>query len=370
MPRHQKNIQEIIWKGIYYQTLEYCRITSHSGYTIDGIIVGMIEKEPLSLRYRVVLDAQFRTQHLSVFRRGKRLNLFELRRSASGWHDYQGKHLPEFDACIDIDIVLTPSTNTLPIRRLSFIPQVAQEIHVLYINPVTQSRQVNVQVYTQLNPELFRYQNPDSGFTALLPVDAFGIVGDYGNIWKRLYPAPGLPNGAPVGASDRFTKALAATPSNAAVSSPKLLYQPLLGDWEVTVVEADAGARKDAVEQWYFSAIREDQAIQEVIRFPAFPAPGTSHSPDQPYETTIRSYDAGKKQWTIHGFAPAKWHTNTVVGYGSADQIIEEGRDENGDHVRQRFFDIGTDSFQSIRERSPDGGITWFTAAEFFARRK
>lgn len=370
MPKHQKRIQQIIWKGLYYQTLEYCLFTRNSGYTIDGTILGEIANEPWSMRYQVVLDAAYRTRFLSVFQEGRRLNHFELRRSATGWHDHLGKHLPEFDACIDIDIALTPSTNTLPIRRLSFIPQVPQEIKVLYIDPVTQSRRVDVQVYTQLELGLYRYRNPDTGFTALLPVDAAGIVGDYNGLWRRLYPLPDLHRSTPVAATEGFTNAGSGSASSPAVLEPERLYQLLLGDWQVMLVEPEAGGQQNAVGQWYFGAIMEDQVIQEVIPLQSLPALETGLSPDQRYRTTIRRYDALKKQWAIHGFEPGKRDTNPAIGYGSADHIIEEDQDANGVLVRQRFFDMGSESFQCIRERSTDGGTTWFTVVEFFARRK
>jgi hypothetical protein len=41
---------------------------------------------------------------------------------------------PEFDECIDVDIPLTPFTNTLPINRLELLQQEQREIKVVYID--------------------------------------------------------------------------------------------------------------------------------------------------------------------------------------------------------------------------------------------
>ncbi|HEY7358005.1 MAG TPA: putative glycolipid-binding domain-containing protein, partial [Ktedonobacterales bacterium] len=63
---------------------------------------------------------------------------------------------------------------------------------VAYINIPTLSLSPAMQRYTCLEarPEggRYRYENTASGFTAELTVDAAGLVIDYAELWKRLWP--------------------------------------------------------------------------------------------------------------------------------------------------------------------------------------
>ena len=93
------------------------------------------------------------------------------------------------EARTDIDIMTTPFTNTLPIRRLALPPDAATVLRVVYIRIPELSVEAFDQEYTRLDPAMpprrFRYRSLASGFTAELAVDAGGLVIDYPGLWRR-----------------------------------------------------------------------------------------------------------------------------------------------------------------------------------------
>jgi hypothetical protein len=111
----------------------------------------------------------------------------ELRANGIGrWSDAGGTWIPALDGCIDVDISLTPSTNTLPIRRLAIGRGGSADIKVAYILAPELSLRAGPQRYTHLADRLWRFQSIDSGFTADLSVDAEGFVVDYPGLFRRV----------------------------------------------------------------------------------------------------------------------------------------------------------------------------------------
>ncbi len=103
-----------------------------------------------------------------------------------------GRALPDLTGCTDVDISLTPLTNTLPIRWLSWSPGVACDLDVAYLDvPELTVRPVR-QRYTLLGREelrgedLYRYES--GSFRADLQVDDDGYVTGYPGIWRRIGP--------------------------------------------------------------------------------------------------------------------------------------------------------------------------------------
>src|SRR5207248_2737406 len=107
------------------------------------------------------------------------------------WSTASGEPLPALDGCIDIDITVTPFTNTLPIRRLNFTPGTSTEISVVYIElPQLQfapARQRYTCLNTTASGSVYKYEGLETGFTAELQVDSDGLILNYPNLWKRVW---------------------------------------------------------------------------------------------------------------------------------------------------------------------------------------
>jgi uncharacterized protein len=164
---------------------------------VDGVAAvaeGRVEADlgegRFTLDYRIVCDEGFRFAeaqlHLSGPGGERRL---AIAREPGGWL-VDGLGRPDLDGCAEIDIMVTPFTNTLPLRTLHFVPGQARRIRVAYVSVPDLSVTVQEQDYTQLGattrPGRFRFHSVDSGFVAELGVDEDGLVLDYGSLWQRL----------------------------------------------------------------------------------------------------------------------------------------------------------------------------------------
>lgn len=90
-----------------------------------------------------------------------------------------GKTQHQFKGCIDIDIPLTPFTNTLPIRRLQLDKGGEGKIQVLYLDLLAQEIRSVQQRYQRLSEDLYHYENVPNDFEADIRVDEFGFVVNY-----------------------------------------------------------------------------------------------------------------------------------------------------------------------------------------------
>jgi hypothetical protein len=107
------------------------------------------------------------------------------------WVDSAGGAILDLDGCIDVDISTTPFTNTLPIRRLRLQSGQSADLPMVYIFVPTFQISRTMQRYTCLEsgPEgsSYRFEDIESGYNVVLPVDASGVVLDYPELFGRVW---------------------------------------------------------------------------------------------------------------------------------------------------------------------------------------
>lgn len=109
-------------------------------------------------------------------------------------HLKEGKRqpAPELDGCTDVDIVSTPFTNTLPIRRLRLAVGESADIRAAWVDVPSLEVSVSNQRYTRLDPangvDRYEFVELDSGDAYQLTVDEDGLVIDYENFAERVAP--------------------------------------------------------------------------------------------------------------------------------------------------------------------------------------
>lgn len=184
--------RDIVWEWANRPGLEHLSLDiAPDGITADGMVLVALDRRTVRLRYRVRCDARWRVGEASLAldqEDGPQRSLTLTREATEGWR-IDGAPRPDLDGCRDIDIMVTPFTNTLPIRRLDLPPDAATAIRVVYIRIPELTAAAVDQEYTRLDPATpprrFRYRNLDSDFVAELAVDADGVVVDYPGIWRR-----------------------------------------------------------------------------------------------------------------------------------------------------------------------------------------
>jgi hypothetical protein len=171
--------------------------------------------------------------------------------------------------------------------------------------------------------------------------------------------------------SPMFVKALCAPGPLPERAEKMRLYEPVLGDWEVEVIDyAPDGRRLTSRGEWHFAWVLEGRAIQDVFIVPPLESrrPGQATANNR-YGTTLRVYDPAADVWRITWINPVSGiHTN-LVARREGNEIVHEGNDGDGSRMRWIFSDITPTTFRWRGERSTDEGKTWQKDVEFFAKR-
>lgn len=177
----------ILWSGRAYYSLENCLINSgNEGNRITSTIVGYYEEKIYKVDYRIETDARWHTQLLEIHCVHHH-HAFStlLQADAHGHWTLNGMPVPELDGCIDVDIAVTPFTNTLPIRRLQLQHQENREISVVYCDVLARNVRRMSQQYTCLSDTAYHYRNVPNDFEATIRVDRSGLVTDYPELFVR-----------------------------------------------------------------------------------------------------------------------------------------------------------------------------------------
>jgi uncharacterized protein len=158
-----------------------------TGIVADAVVLANVENHALAVRYQILCDPTWRVRKLEIARVGDEHPL-ELAGDGSGnWTDGSGVAQPQLRGAIDIDISVTPFTNTLPIRRLSLKTRQSAEILVVYIKLPRLDITTDRQRYTCLEPDRrYRYESVDSDFTREIEVDKYGLVTTYPGLFRRV----------------------------------------------------------------------------------------------------------------------------------------------------------------------------------------
>jgi hypothetical protein len=186
--------RDALWSRTDGAGTEHLRLVEDAaGVTAESVVVGASDGEPLRIRYLLDCDREYRVRRVRVVSLGRESNSVNLRSDGAGnWTDDRGDEIPALDGCIDVDISVTPFSNTLPIRRIALEPRESTEISVAYVAVPEMRVEVAQQRYTCLDPITedggrYRYESLSSGFAAELPVDSDGLVIDYPGMFERVH---------------------------------------------------------------------------------------------------------------------------------------------------------------------------------------
>jgi hypothetical protein len=182
----QKNI---LWTGIAYHSLENCLLTiTDKGAVIHSTIVGIYADTLYKIEYRLSTNPYWETTFLEIKSQlYNTIEIIDLRKAGNGGWYVNGQSDATFDGCIDVDISLSPFTNTLPINRLKLSENAAAQIKVLYVDVLGQKKTSVQQKYTRLSPTDYRFENVPNDFEAVISVDDVGLVVKYPGLFARTY---------------------------------------------------------------------------------------------------------------------------------------------------------------------------------------
>jgi uncharacterized protein len=181
--------RQLIWQRAGEDaSLEYAYVTESSGsFGCSGVVIATHQGQPMYVEYQFNCDGDSRTRKVEVrqtFEEGRRY--LSLESDGKGTWLSDGKSLPHLQGCTDIDLGITPSTNALPIRRLSLPVAGRERIHAAWVRFPMLEVATAEQEYERLASRRYRYKSLASGFEAVLDVDDLGLPVVYAGIWRRV----------------------------------------------------------------------------------------------------------------------------------------------------------------------------------------
>ncbi len=177
----------ILWTGREYYSLENCVISkTETGSEINSAIVGRYEHKIYRVEYLIKTNDKWETTYFQLKTQvSNKREVLNYSSNGKGNWTANGKPVIEFNGCIDIDIPLTPFTNTLPISRLKLSVHESRQIEVLYLDILNNEIKPVRQNYRRLSQNEYKYENVPNDFEAIIMVDESGFVVDYPELFVR-----------------------------------------------------------------------------------------------------------------------------------------------------------------------------------------
>jgi hypothetical protein len=166
------------------ETDEHCTLTLRDGgLSLVGTVLGAEGGVPVRIEYRVLADGSGMTTAAHVRDlRGFEQRAITLERDVKGNWRVDGVVVRALKSCIDVDLGCSPSTNTLPIRRLGLGIGASKTIQAAWLRFPELTVVKAAQTYTRVDEFTYRYAS--GTFEADLTVDDDGLVAAYAE-WRR-----------------------------------------------------------------------------------------------------------------------------------------------------------------------------------------
>jgi hypothetical protein len=150
----------------------------NEGWTISG----NVDRE--RVQYVVRLSATWQVRQFLLFRDLEDPDLWLATDGTARWGEMNGAHRVELDGCYDIDLVCTPLTNSLPIRRLPLHVGDSAELPIVVIDVETLDVRAAAHRYMRLDTHRWAFDNADDSVE--FEVDQHGLLIDYPGRFRRI----------------------------------------------------------------------------------------------------------------------------------------------------------------------------------------
>lgn len=177
----------VLWTGRAYYSLENCLVnTKEDGTEITSVIVGSYENALYRVEYQIKTNPDWETVSFEIkCQHDNKITSYNFQSDGTGNWNNNGVPVANFKGCIDIDISLSPFTNTLPIKRLRLPLRKPEQIKVLYIDLLKKNIKAVQQKYTRLSDTTYQFENVPNDFDAVITIDELGLVVDYPELFIR-----------------------------------------------------------------------------------------------------------------------------------------------------------------------------------------
>ena len=176
----------ILWQDVETGALDRCRMeVGRDGLRLSGTVLTPAYGTPLDVRYLVEAGPDGLTRRVELELDGGSTRRVLLADGAGRWRWEGGPELPEVAGSLDVDLTVTPATNTLPICRLAALGAgQAAGLQMAWVQFPGLEVLASAQRYQRLAADRWHFSTGD--FHAELLVDPDGLVLDYGGLFRSL----------------------------------------------------------------------------------------------------------------------------------------------------------------------------------------
>lgn len=176
----------VTWRRLDTPGLEYTELQMDP-LRIEGWLLVIEESTTYAVSYKAAFYREGKTRAVSISlrREGTRSVLRIARNSHDRW-TVNGMPAPQLDGLADIDLSVTPSTNTPPLRRLRLAIGQSAEVTAAWVRfPILEITPLR-QIYRRVDASKYLYEAPQLDFAAEIACDGEGVVQRYGDLWTQV----------------------------------------------------------------------------------------------------------------------------------------------------------------------------------------
>jgi hypothetical protein len=148
----------VLWHCAALASAEYCSLrTTPDGHALNGTVVLSLATTPCQITYAVQVGRGWSPLVAqAVLTTPRAVRHLELRSNGDGTWSVDGALRPDLAGCSDLDLGWTPSTNTVPIRRLNLTVGTSATIRAAWLRVPELDVIANAQRYDRLAIDLWR----------------------------------------------------------------------------------------------------------------------------------------------------------------------------------------------------------------------
>ena len=177
----------VLWRRLDLPGHDFATIKRRDdGWQLSGTAIFSDDRIPIKLDYTVICEVGWQTKSAQIagLIGDQEINLNVSVDGGRKWF-LNGTECPAVAGCLDIDLGFSPSTNLLPIRRLSLERGQEAEVRAAWLPFPSLKFELLPQVYRRESENTYRYESGGGAFARVLEVNAAGFVTNYPGLWVQ-----------------------------------------------------------------------------------------------------------------------------------------------------------------------------------------
>jgi hypothetical protein len=176
------------WQGWSAEGVEHLVLHGRPDRIVaESVVLATVSRHHFAATYRIECDTEWRVKTTRARVIGADTVIDLVSDGTGRWRNAGGPALPDLDGAIDVDLSVTPFTNTLPIRRLDLAEGQRADIRAVYVHFPDLGLTIDRQRYTCLKRgSQYRYESLDSDFVRDIEIDADGLIVTYPGLFRRI----------------------------------------------------------------------------------------------------------------------------------------------------------------------------------------